>query len=150
MKIVNWIIAIVGILGLVGIRMVESTAFYDPMLEYFHQANKQISFPELEWGRLILNHLFRFCLNLFFSAIILQAFFNNKKWTVQGIALMFLVFVITFLAYLYCLYTKLDIGYLFTFYMRRFVIQPIILLLIIPLFYYRKMMLTKEGSEKID
>jgi len=141
MKIYNWIFAILGILGLIGIRMVEGDLFYDPFLEYFHEANKQIAVPEFVWSKLILNHLFRFLLNLICSAIILQAIFNNKKWTVQGIVLMILVFAITFPVYLYCLHTELEIGYLFTFYMRRFVIQPIILLLIIPLFYYRKMLL---------
>lgn len=138
MKILNWIIAIIGILGLIGIRMVESTMFYDPFLIYFHEANKELALPEFVWGKLILHHLFRFNLNLFFSAIILQGFFNNKKWTFQGIILMVLVFAITFPVYLYCLYTDMEIGNLFTFYMRRFVIQPLILLLIIPLFYYRK------------
>ena len=146
MKIRNWIIAIFGILGLIGIRMLESDIFYDPFLDHFHQANKQLSFPEFSWDKLILNHLFRFLLNLFFSALIIQAFFNNKRWTLQGVVLMILVFVITFAAYLYCLYTELEIGYLFSFYMRRFVIQPIILLLIIPLFYYRKMLEAKATS----
>ena len=144
MKIYNWIFAILGILGLIGIRMVEGDLFYDPFLEYFHEANKQIAVPEFVWSKLILNHLFRFLLNLICSAIILQAIFNNKKWTVQGIVLMILVFAITFPMYLYCLHTELEIGYLFTFYMRRFVIQPIILLLIIPLFYYRKMLLKSK------
>ena len=144
MKIYNWIFAILGILGLIGIRMVEGDLFYDPFLEYFHEPNKQIAVPEFVWSKLILNHLFRFLLNLICSAIILQAIFNNKKWTVQGIVLMILVFAITFPVYLYCLHTELEIGYLFTFYMRRFVIQPIILLLIIPLFYYRKMLLKSK------
>ncbi|MFC6267125.1 exosortase F system-associated membrane protein [Frigoriflavimonas asaccharolytica] len=138
MKLRNWFLAIFGICGLIGIRMVESSIFYDPFLLYFHEANKQLEIPDFVWGQLILHHLFRFCLNLIFSAIILQGFFNNKKWTIQGIILMILVFAITFPIYLYCLNSKLEIGYLFTFYMRRFVIQPIILLLIIPLFYYRK------------
>ena len=144
MKIYNWIFAILGILGLIGIRMVEGDLFYDPFLEYFHEANKHIAVPEFVWSKLITNHLFRFLLNLICSAIILQAIFNNKKWTVQGIVLMILVFAITFPVYLYCLHTELEIGYLFTFYMRRFVIQPIILLLIIPLFYYRKMLLKSK------
>ena len=141
MKLRNWLLAIFGICGLIGIRMVESTLFYDPFLQYFREANKQLEIPDFVWSPLILHHLFRFCLNLIFSAIILQGFFNNKKWTIQGIVLMILVFAITFCIYLYCLHSDLEIGYLFTFYMRRFVIQPIILLLIIPLFYYRKKML---------
>ena len=144
MKILNWIFATLGILGLIGIRMVESEIFYDPFLAYFHEANKQMAIPEFVCGKLIFHHLFRFLLNLICSAIILQAFFNNKKWTIQGIVLMVLVYAITFPVYLYCLHTELEIGYLFTFYMRRFVIQPIILLLIIPLFYYRKMLLKSK------
>lgn len=146
MKLTNWIFAIIGICGLIGIRMVENQIFYDPFLNYFHEANKQLTVPDFVWGKLILHHIFRFILNIIFSAIILQAFFNNKKWTIQGVILMTLVFALTFVVYLYCLYTKLDVGYLFTFYMRRFVIQPVILLLIIPLFYYRKMLLKKGDS----
>ena len=146
MRLTNWILAIIGICGLIGIRMMESEIFYDPFLNYFHEANKQLTVPDFVWGKLIMHHIFRFILNIIFSAIILQAFFNNKKWTIQGLILMTLVFVITFVVYLYCLHTKLDVGYLFTFYMRRFVIQPLILLLIIPLFYYRKMLLKKGDS----
>nr|WP_295221722.1 exosortase F system-associated protein [uncultured Chryseobacterium sp.] len=48
------------------------------------------------------------------------------------------MFLITFPIYLYCIYDRFETGYLFSFYMRRFVIQPLILLLIIPMFYYRK------------
>ncbi len=50
--------------------------------------------------------------------------------------LMLLVFLITFPIYLYLVYTEFDSGLLLAFYVRRFVIQPIILLLIIPMFYY--------------
>jgi exosortase F-associated protein len=68
--------------------------------------------------------------------------FKNKAWTVQAIILMGIVFAITLPIYLYCIHTKFEIGYLFSFYMRRFVIQPLILLVIIPLFYYRKKTMT--------
>ena len=138
MKILNWLLVILGILGLIGVRMVEDKIFYDPFLNYFHEANKNADFPHFEWGKLILHHLFRFLLNLFFSALVVHFIFKNKRWTFQAVILMVIVFVITFPIYLYCIHTKFEIGYLFSFYMRRFVIQPLILLLIIPMFYYRK------------
>lgn len=138
MKIRNWIFVIIGLCGLVGVRMVETELFYDPFLNFFHEANKQLALPEFMWTRLIAHHVFRFALNLLFSGIILQALFRSWKWTLQGLILMALVFAITLPIYLYTLHTKLEIGYLFSFYMRRFVIQPVILLLLIPLFYYRK------------
>jgi exosortase F-associated protein len=64
--------------------------------------------------------------------------FLNKKWTLQAVALMTIAFLFFFPIYLWCLYSKMEVGYLFTFSVRRFVIQPVILLLIIPIFYYRK------------
>lgn len=144
MKILNWFLVIGGIIGLISVRLLEDTIFYDPFLKYFHEANKTFQFPTFEWGKLIVGHMFRFILNLLFSCLIIQCLFNRKEWTFQGALLITIIFVITFPIYLYCIYDRFDIGYLFSFYMRRFVIQPLILLLIVPLFYYRKQVLSKS------
>jgi exosortase F-associated protein len=146
MKILSWFLIIVGVFGLVAIRIFEDRIFYDPFLDYFHEAVKNIPFPPFEWGKLILGHLFRFILNLFFSCLIIHFLFKNKEWTIQGALLIIIIFAITFPIYLYCIYDRFEIGYLFSFYMRRFVIQPLILLLIVPMFYYRKQMLQKTGN----
>lgn len=138
MKILNWLFIIFGICGLIGVRIVEDELFYDPFLEYFRRSSQNLPFPRFEWGKLVVNHLFRFFLNLVFSALVIHFMFKNKSWTFQGILLISLVFFITLPIYLYCLYSEFSVGELFSFYMRRFVIQPVILLLIIPLFYYRK------------
>lgn len=138
MKILNWLLVIAGISGLIGVRALENHIFYDPFLNYFHEADRNIPFPEFDWGKLIVNYLFRFILNLLFSCLVIHFWFNNRKWTVQGAVLMLIIFGITFPIYLYCIYAQFEIGYLFSFYMRRFVIQPLILLLIIPMFYYRR------------
>lgn len=138
MKILNWFLVIVGVLGLIGVRMLEENLFYDPFLGYFHESDKTIHFPSFEWGKLIFSYLFRFSLNLFFSCMIIHFLFKNKEWTIQGGLLIVIVFAITFPIYLYCIYDRFETGYLFSFYMRRFVIQPLILLLIVPMFYYRK------------
>ena len=138
MKILNWFFVAIAIFGLIAVRMVEDQLFYDPFQTFFHLANKHAEFPDFNWTPLILNYLFRFGLNLVLSAAVVYFIFKNKQWTLQAIVLMLIVFAITFPLYLYCIHTQFDIGYLFSFYMRRFVIQPLILLLIIPLFYYRK------------
>ena len=138
MKILNWLFAAIAIFGLIAVRMLEDQLFYDPFQAFFHLANKHAEFPDFKWTPLIMNYLFRFGLNLVLSAAVVYFIFKNKQWTLQAIVLMLIVFAITFPLYLYCIHTQFDIGYLFSFYMRRFVIQPLILLLIIPLFYYRK------------
>ncbi|MGU3374261.1 exosortase F system-associated membrane protein [Chryseobacterium sp. M5A1_1a] len=144
MKILNWLLVISGICGLIGIRILEEKLFYDPFLGYFHEANKNIDFPVFEWGKLILGYLFRFSLNLLFSCLIIQGLFKNKQWTLQGAVMMLIVFTIALSIYLYCIHNHFEIGYLFSFYMRRFVIQPLIILLIIPMFYYRRKMVMRE------
>lgn len=138
MKNLNWVLVILGVLGLVSVRILEDRIFYDPFLNYFHEANKNIPFPSFEWGKLISGYLFRFILNLLFSCVVIHFWFKNRQWTIQGAVLIAIIFAITFPIYLYCIYDRFEIGYLFSFYMRRFVIQPLILLLIIPMFYYRK------------
>jgi len=138
MKILNWFLVALGVAGLIGVRILEDKIFYDPFLEYFHEANKNIAFPSFEWGKLIISHFFRFAINLFFSVIIIYFLFKNKQWTLQGALMITIIFLITFPVYLYCVSDRFEIGYLFSFYMRRFVIQPLILLLVVPMFYYRK------------
>lgn len=146
MKILNWFLVLLGLCGLIAVRMAEDRIFYDPFLNFFHEATQDAAFPDFDWMPLIASHIFRFILNLVFSCIIIHFIFKNKEWTVQGAVLMTLIFAITFPIYLYCISDEFQIGYLFSFYMRRFVIQPLILLLIIPLFYYRKQMLTKNNT----
>ena len=138
MKILNFILVFAGILGLISVRFLEDKIFYDPFLEFFKADYKVAQVPDFIWGKLMLSHFFRFALNLIFSAIVVHCMFLNKKWTIQAVFLMAVAFLFFFPIYLWCLYSKMEIGYLFTFSVRRFVIQPIILLLIIPIFYYRK------------
>ncbi len=144
MKNLKWILVILGILGLISVRILEDRIFYDPFLTYFHEANKNLPFPDFEWGKLIPGYIFRFILNLLFSCVVIHFWFRNKQWTIQGAVLITIIFAITFPIYLYCIYDRFEIGYLFSFYMRRFVIQPLTLLLIIPMFYYRKQMVQKD------
>lgn len=134
----RWILVLIGICGLIGIRGVEDSIFYDPFLSYFKSADQTAVFPEFEWVKLIVSYLFRFLLNTFFSLLIIRNLFQNKEWTKQAFLLIALIFVIVFPIYLFCISDKFQIGYLFSFYIRRFVIQPLTLLLIIPIFYYRK------------
>lgn len=138
MRLLNWVLVFAGILGLISVRFLEDKIFYDPFLNFFKADYKVAQIPEFEIVKLIISHVFRFLLNLFFSAIVVQFMFLNKKWTLQAIALMTITFLFFFPIYLWCLFSKMEIGYLFTFSVRRFVIQPIILLLIVPIFYYRK------------
>lgn len=137
-KILRWFLVICGILGLIAIRGLEDKLFYDPFLHFFKSANQNEVFPNFIWEKLILSYLLRFGLNTFFSLVIVHFLFQNKDWTKQAFILIALVFLIVFPIYLYCIYDRFQFGYLFSFYVRRFVIQPLTVILLIPVFYYRK------------
>lgn len=144
MKLWQYLLVLMGITGLIAVRAVENHLFYDPFLKYFSSAYQKEVFPAFEYSKLLLNYLFRFALNLLFSAMVLHGLFKRTTWTFQGVVLMILVFAIIFPLYLYCIHTEFETGYLISFYMRRFVIQPIILLLIVPVFYYRQHLLRQK------
>ncbi len=137
----RWILVLAGVIGLIAVRGLEDKIFYDPFLAYFRLADQSASFPEFVWAKLIFSYLFRFGFNTFFSLVIIHFLFQNKEWTKQAFILILLVFAIVFPIYLFCIYDEFRFGYLFSFYVRRFVIQPLTLILIIPIFYYRKKMI---------
>ena len=137
MKHWNWIGVALCVAGLIDVRYLENILFYDPFLDYFANIGNP-AFPHFEWTRLISSHLFRFLLNLIFSLGIVHFLFLNKKWTFQAMVLITLSFILFFPIYLYSVYTEFSFGNLFSFYIRRFVIQPLPVLLIVPLFYHRK------------
>ena len=138
MKMFRFLLVASGLVGLVSIRVLEEKLFYDPFLKYFQQEFHTADFPVFVWWKLIVSHFFRFLLNLFFSAIFLQGLFGNKNWTLQAVFLMVLGFVVLLPIYLTGLYTQMKWGYLFTFSVRKFLIQPVFLLLFIAVFYYKK------------
>ena len=109
-RITNSFLVSLGIGGLIYIRYAESNLFYDPFLDYFHQVGQNPTFPTFNWGQLIISHFLRFGLNLIFSSIIIHFIFNKIKWTLYGGILMSLVFGVTLLIYLYCLYTQFEVG----------------------------------------
>ena len=137
-----WVL--LGILGLIGFRILEDKVFYDPFLMFFRSADHSAVLPNFQWGKLTFSYLFRFGLNTFFSLWIIHFLFLNKEWTKQAAVLIALIFVIVFPIYLLCIYDRFEFGYLFSFYVRRFVIQPLPLLLIVPIFYYRKKILQAD------
>lgn len=138
MKVRNVFFSVLGLAGLVLVRVFEEHIFYDPFLGYFQQEFHTADFPHFIGWKLIASHFLRFFLNLIFSALVLQGLFGRKQWTAQATLLMALAFFILLPIYLLGLYTEMRWGYLFTFSVRKFVIQPVFLLLFVAVFYYRK------------
>lgn len=137
LKMLRWMLVVVGIIGLISVRASEDLLFYDPFLAFFKLEIQPETFPEFDWWPLAVSYLLRFLLNLFFSLVIIHFIFLRPLWTFQALVLMVVSQVLFTLIYFYLIREEFNAGYLFSFYVRRFVIQPLVLLVIIPLFYFR-------------
>lgn len=124
---------------LILIRWFENELFYDPFLAFFKNDYLYTDTPEVDVLKATLFTVFRFALNTTISLAILFVFFKDKGIIKFSMLIYTIAFAILIAAYLYfVLNPKQETYYLF-FNMRRFLIQPIILILLLPAFYYHKL-----------
>ena len=123
--------------GLVLIRMYENTLFYDPLIDYFKGDYLNSSLPEIEYLKYFGYILFRYVLNTVLSLAIIHILFKDfriLKFSLKFYILLFIILV----SFLIILYQIIDVKMLI-FYVRRFLIQPIFLFILVPAFYYEKL-----------
>lgn len=133
----------IAIIGLALIRNFEDSLFYDPFLNYFKGVFGARPFPELVQWKLYLHLFFRYCLNTGISLFILFMFFKNKDFLKVASVLYLIFFVVLIIAFVISLNYFSDRSMLL-FYIRRFLIQPLFLLLFIPGFYFQQYDLKKQ------
>jgi len=123
---------------LVGIRAFENTLFYDPLLAYFKRNYMQTPLPKLNVIRLFFSLGFRFYLNSIISIGILKLIFNDTKVVKFSIFLYSVFGIILMVTFFFILLKFGETNKMNLFYIRRFIIQPVLLILFIPAFYYQK------------
>ncbi|NAS31440.1 exosortase F system-associated protein [Flavobacteriaceae bacterium R38] len=131
---------ITGFLGvlLISIRAFENELFYDPFIVFFQQEFEKIAIPEFDNYLLLLNHAFRYFLNAGISLAILFVFFRDWQIIKISAILYSILFVLLGIIYFYFINYNLEGNYFTTFYIRRFLIQPLFIFILIPAFYYHK------------
>jgi len=139
MKRVFKIISIVFLFGLlVVIRLFENELFYDPLLNFFKTNHATQQLPELETFRLIGHLAFRFLLNTMVSLAIIWVFFRDKGFMKLSAILYALLFAVLLIVFVILIATSKGDGHMLLFYVRRFLIQPVFLLILLPAFYFQK------------
>ncbi|WP_420575022.1 exosortase F system-associated membrane protein [Kordia sp.] len=135
-----WKYIVIGFLFglLVLIRAFENQLFYDPFLTFFKNDYLQANIPAYDGWLLFLNHVFRYGLNMLVSLAIIYIAFENKHVLKFSFGLYVVAFVILAALYFYFIQHNLAEDYLLTFYVRRFFIQPLFVLILLPAFYYQR------------
>lgn len=135
----NKIIAI-GLLVflLVAIRALEDLIFYDPFSLYFKNDYLSLSFPKFDTLLLFLNLSLRYGLNSLISLAIIYCLFKDWEITKFATVLYCFFFVILCVVFFGLILFTDQYNNFILFYVRRFLIQPLFLLLFVPAFYYQK------------
>ena len=137
------VLKIIGIIVLAGllvlIRAYEDSMFYDPLLDFFKIDYKSKPLPEMDTFALQTGIVLRFLLNTLISFAILWLVFRDKDIIKLSAILYFLLFVVLFMAFSFIVFTSEGTdSHLILFYIRRFLIQPLFLLILLPAFYFQK------------
>lgn len=126
------------ILLLVLIRTFEDTIFYDPFLNYFKSNYYNLPLPKLNIIKLFFSLGFRYYITSMISLGLLRLFFNDSKIIKFSIFLYSILGIILMISFFFILLKFGETNKMNLFYIRRFIIQPIFLILFIPAFYYQK------------
>jgi len=119
------------------IRFFEDTFFYDPLLEYFKNDFVHTKLPKLSIVKLFFSYGFRYYLNSIISLGILYLLF--KKDVVPFSILLYIILgTILFITFFFTYKAFGENHKMLLFNIRKFIIQPLFLLLFIPGFYYQK------------
>ena len=127
------------VLLLATIRAFEDRLFYDPFSAYFKNDYLNLAFPKYDGVALFFGMTFRYWLNTLVSLAIIQILFKNLKLIGFASILYLLLFVVLMTAFFLLITYSDSHNNFLLFYVRRFLIQPLFLLLFVPAFYYQKL-----------
>ena len=141
-KILNNKIRLAQFLFLVGllalIRAFEDQLFYDPFLDYFKNDFANLPLPNFNPFQLFFGLLFRYTLNTVVSLGIIYVILKEVQMVKFALVLYYFFFMILIISFFYIIFYIKESNNFVLFYVRRFLIQPIFVLLFVPAFYYQK------------
>lgn len=138
-KVLNISIVVVLVGLLILIRMFEDALFYDPLLSFFKMDYKTLPLPEMDTFALQTGIVLRFLLNSLISLAIIWIVFKDIEIVKVSCLLYGLLFVVLFMVFSLIIFTSEGTKTHFVlFYVRRFLIQPLFLLILLPAFYFQK------------
>ncbi|MBU2927451.1 exosortase F system-associated membrane protein [Winogradskyella psychrotolerans] len=138
-KVITYILVALLIVLLVLIRAYENVLFYDPYLTFFENDYLYLDSPRREIAKLVLFTTIRFVLNTAISLGILYLIFKDKSIIKFSVLVFSVAYVLLLIPFLYFVINPKQEDYYLFFNIRRFLIQPIGLILLLPAFYYYKL-----------
>jgi len=135
----RFVAVILFVLSFALIRLYEYKLFYDPFLDYFKSDFNALPLPVYSSFQLFISLLFRYGLNTALSLGLIFTLFKDIEMVKFASFLYGFFFLALIVSFYSIIYFYGEHNNLMLFYVRRFLIQPIFILLFIPAFYYQKL-----------
>ena len=138
-RTIRIILILILVVLLALIRHFEDELFYDPYLLFFQNDYLYMDYPRREILKLTLFTTLRYVMNSVISLGILYLAFRDKSVVKFSAVIYVIAYIILLVIFLYFVINPRQEDYYLFFNIRRFLIQPIILLVLLPAFYYHKL-----------
>ncbi|PTX41709.1 exosortase F-associated protein [Christiangramia gaetbulicola] len=135
------------VLMLAAIRFFEQELFYDPLIQFFKSDYLLGIIPPMNMAKLMINLSLRFWLNTAISLAIIYISFRDLNILKFSAVLYAVLYVLATLVFIFLVLNIEREHYLALFYVRRFLIHPLFLLILLPAFYYYRL---REFRNKND
>ncbi|MDX1761745.1 MAG: exosortase F system-associated protein [Christiangramia sp.] len=127
------------ILLLAAVRFFEQELFYDPLIQFFKSDYLLGIIPPMDMAKLMMNLTLRYTLNTLISLAIIYVSFRDLNILKFSALLYAILYVAATAVFIFLVLNIEREHYLALFYVRRFLIHPLFLLILLPAFYYYKL-----------
>lgn len=131
------------VLALASVRLFEKNWFYDPFILFFKGEYHYKDLPDFDFVKLGLHYLLRYSINSILSLTILYLWFKEIKLIKDFLIIYAIAFAVLFLGFSLLVFMN-EPNLSILFYVRRFLIQPLFLVLFVPALLYQKMLKSKD------
>ncbi|MFN7100047.1 MAG: exosortase F system-associated membrane protein [Flavobacterium sp.] len=123
---------------LIMVRVFENELFYDPFLDFFKKDFENFTLPAVDHAKLALGLLLRYGFNTIVSTSLIYIVYQDFDLLKFILVVYAFLFVVLMLCFFIVLLNAIPNQNWILFYIRRFLIQPIFLLLFFAGIYYQK------------
>ena len=121
------------------VRAFSADLFYDPLIEYFKNEYLYTRMPQINIWLLTIDMLYRYILNSVITLGFIWVLFERKDYIKFTGFFLMTAFIALIVVFVLLLRDQFESGYLLPFYIRRFIIHPLFLLILLPAFYFQKL-----------
>ena len=134
---------ILGFAALVLLRPIGEAILYDPLEIYFKNDYLTLPLPEMNLLLLGLSVSLKYVLNAFFSLLIIRFALMNREYTEFATKIYSWLYIILIIFFFVLIVWEPINSRLLLFYVRRFIMHPLFILILIPAFYYQELNVKK-------